>query len=270
MKKLVLCHTCRIKHLATNQQDADEFYARHRDHFLSEAKPDAMTLVLANATKANLFRVRDSTWRKRVGSVVPKIIWPWQKHDVESVIEFDRMGCAGYADNANVKQAFGGEVSFDLTSLNSLAGSVTAGWQSQYVDNTTNLYVDALTYGKFATGGTAGGEKQIMFFLYGATNTTDFPVTGAATGGTTGASASAGGALTFLDVTAQLCPLPCIYTMPTLTSNIQIVTPAISLMASVQGPLMPFWGLGLINQANWTFASSGNAIKYDPIYYTVS
>jgi hypothetical protein len=47
---------------------------------------------------------------------------------------------------ANIKTAYGNEATMTVTSLHSLANSPTAGWQSTAVDNTSDLYLDAMVY----------------------------------------------------------------------------------------------------------------------------
>jgi len=76
--------------------------------------------------------------------------------------------------------------------------------------------------------------------------------------------------LTFLDVTANSCPLATLFSQPTITSSIAYTTPVFSIARGFGGILPPFWGLGLVNASGWTFAASSNVGKWDGVYYTVA
>lgn len=56
---------------------------------------------------------------------------------------------------------------FGANDLDSLASSTTwvAGWESAVIDNTTNLYVDALLAGRFKANNTAPTAGQIQVFV---------------------------------------------------------------------------------------------------------
>lgn len=267
-QRLAVCHTCKLKHIAAEGSDeAIEFFSRHQGHVLGLEQMDAGLLALSKITKSDLFHMRSNSLWNRFG--LDRIQWPWQKRDYEVEWDFDRLGFANYRGNANVKQAFGGETAFDLTKLNSLASSAVSGWQSQYVNNTSNLYLDALCFGSFASGGTAGGNNIILFFAYGATDTSNFPNTGASSSAGTGASLVSGGVLNFNNITNSQCPLPIVFAHPYLVNLVPPTTPAFSLVAALNQALWPYWGLAILNDAGWTFMNAGNNVTYDPVYYTV-
>jgi len=82
---------------------------------------------------------------------------------------------------ASIKEAFASPVNFTLT-LASLASSATAGRESTKVDNSSNLYLDALVYVKIVlTTGTIGNDKAVYVYAYGSLDGTNFAdtVTGA-------------------------------------------------------------------------------------------
>ena len=63
---------------------------------------------------------------------------------------------------------------FGSTDLDSLASSSTwlAGWESAVIDNTTNLYVDALLAGRFKANNTAPTAGQIQVWVGAILNDT--------------------------------------------------------------------------------------------------
>lgn len=83
---------------------------------------------------------------------------------------------------ASVKQAFGGATGITIT-LASLASSATVGRESASVDNTTNLYLDALVQVKIKTGaGAPANDKAVYVYIAGSVDngtTWPDPATGA-------------------------------------------------------------------------------------------
>lgn len=72
----------------------------------------------------------------------------------------------GFLDNADVKEAFGTEQGLDTTGLSALAVSVTAGWCSGYLDNSTGLFLDFVGYSFFSAVNTAASSQK-AHYLYG-------------------------------------------------------------------------------------------------------
>lgn len=86
---------------------------------------------------------------------------------------------------ATIKQAFSSSTNFTISLAPGgvgLASSATAGRESAEVDNTTNLYLDALVYIKIVlASGTPGNDKAVYVYAYGGPDGTAYPdaVTGA-------------------------------------------------------------------------------------------
>ena len=81
-----------------------------------------------------------------------------QGHDLDVVKVRDPdlyLGLLSLAPNADIKQAFQGAQTMTVTNLHSLVRSVTAGWQSDAVTNTANLYLDDLWQVSIAAVNTA-------------------------------------------------------------------------------------------------------------------
>jgi hypothetical protein len=58
---------------------------------------------------------------------------------------------------ASLKIAYSADIDLDVTNLHSIASSATwvAGWESDAIDNSSNLYLDYLVSGKIALGNSA-------------------------------------------------------------------------------------------------------------------
>jgi hypothetical protein len=90
---------------------------------------------------------------------------------------------------ANIKLAFGSVQTMVTTNLQSLASSTTTGaWQSASVDNSANLYLDALVIVTLVGPATVSADRAAYVYAYGSID-----------GGTTYPDAISGseGALTF-------------------------------------------------------------------------
>ena|SRR4249919_1650582 len=169
---------------------------------------------------------------------------------------------------AVVLQAFQGIQTFTITSLNSLASSLTAGWSSAAVDNSSALYLDAFVQVNLAAVPTTAPAslKAIYVYAYGLTDPagTAYTTTGVASG-TPGTQ----GALTFPDITANPVNLPLIGIVPYLTTNLAINSAPMSVAKGFGGWMPQKWGIAIINATGVTIAASGNAVQYTGIYNTV-
>src|SRR3954464_1044829 len=111
---------------------------------------------------------------------------------------------------SDFKQAFQAEQSLTVTNLHSLGNSATAGWGSAAVDNSTNLYMDALVSVHIAAVNTApGSDKCLYVFAYGSTDGAIWTSTGTS-GGTVGTE----GLLTFPSVSTLPIVMPLIGVLP--------------------------------------------------------
>lgn len=142
---------------------------------------------------------------------------------------------------------------FDVSSAG-LATSATAGWKSAVVDNSANLYLDALVQAEFGAVNTApSSSKGIYLYAYSAVNTL---YTG------TGAAAIDGvqGTVTFPDITVLNTPLPLLGVVPYPVQNIALVSQAFSVARLFGGSLPTKWGIAMINHSGMTIVPT--------IYYT--
>jgi|SRR5262245_12086410 len=151
---------------------------------------------------------------------------------------------------ADVKQAFGTSTSFTIT-LNSMANA--AARESTAIDNTTNLFLDALVRVSVSIGTTAA-PKEVRVYVYGSEDGTIYedPATGT------------DAAITLEDPPvmkiARVIPVP--------TSS--KVYEALFTVAQCFGGVMPRkWGIVVENQSGAALAASANSATYSGIYQTV-
>lgn len=182
-----------------------------------------------------------------------------------------REATAGFVGNADVKEAFQSGQTLDLTGIG-IATSVTAGWCSNWIDNTSNLYLDVLVwYYSQAVNTAASSQKEHVLFGPGSFATGDLPVNTA--GNTVTNSASTSATLTYLDYTANDNGFPIIQRCPYITTNKAICSNRLFGYAKAHDGIMPLvaW-LGLINAAGPTIGTGGGtptAIKFRGVYNTV-
>jgi hypothetical protein len=171
---------------------------------------------------------------------------------------------------SNILEAFGTSTSLTISSLNSLASSPTAGWQSAAIDNTSNLYLDYEVQAKFAAVNTAPAGSH-AFFVYAAAllddSGSDYATTGAASGG---APSGSEGTITFPDITTNPVNVPLIGTIPYVGQNAAIVSPPFSVAAAYNGHVPAKFVILIINHSGLTIAASGNFVKVRGVYRTVT
>lgn len=176
-----------------------------------------------------------------------------------------------FLDNASVLEAFqSSDQSLDLTSWNSLANSATAGWCSNYWDNSANLYLDYLIAVTLSLVNTAPGSDQYWYFFNASSiNTTDRPATGAS-GGVAPNSSTTAATLTFPSISTTPPVFPYAWKQPYNTQNIAQQSPLFSYSRCVGGWCGLYNWLPAINFSGMTNGASGNAIKYRGVYNTVA
>jgi hypothetical protein len=234
-----VCRTCRKRHPFRPASDLhraqayEDFAGRHRGHVVA---------LLSPADVERLARRTEARRRARGDSVLH------------------------YAGNADVKLAFqAADQSLTITALNSLANSATAGWGSEAIDNSANLYLDYLTAIKLAAVNTAPASDKVFYvFTATALNTTDLPNTGAS-----GVLATTQAALTFPNVSTGPCNLPLLQAVPYITQNVAIQTPLFSTARAFGGLIGPYLWYALVNFSGMTIAATGNAWKVRGVYATV-
>jgi hypothetical protein len=161
---------------------------------------------------------------------------------------------------ANIKRVFGAIQNMTITNLNSLASSPTAGWQSAQVDNTTDLYLDALVQVKLDMANTAPGSSKGIF-VYAAG--------GLETGVLSNPASGSQGAITLVDVTTTPQNLRQIGFIPYTTQDEVVESSPMSVAAAFGGVLPPYWSVVIINHSGAAIAASGNTVKYTPVYASV-
>jgi hypothetical protein len=180
--------------------------------------------------------------------------------DIITATEIHSGHVPDWAENADVKLAYQAAQAMTVTSLHSLASSATAGWQSAVVDNTTNLFLDALGMVVLDFANTAPANSKAAFvYGYG----------GLESGTYTNPASGTEGALTLLDVTANPNVLKHLYTLAYGTADEVAEGAPFSVAAGFGGVLPPFWGLAIINHSGAALAASGNILKYRGVYATV-
>ncbi len=160
---------------------------------------------------------------------------------------------------SDIKIAYGSEQTMTVTNLHSLASSTTAGWQSAVVDNTTDLYEDALVQVVVDFANTApANEKGVFVFAYGGINTTySNPASGSE------------GTITLPDFTLNPLAFKQIGFIPYNAQDEVAESQPMSVAKAFDGLLAPKWGIIILNYSGAALAASGNTVKYRGIYRTV-
>lgn len=187
-----------------------------------------------------------------------------KRYDCLVKVEFLDNAESLFRGNADVKEAFQSEQTMTTTNLQSLASSTTAGWKSAVVDNTSNLYLDALVQFVIAAVNTApSSNKAIYVFAYHGSNSSDLTTSGAA------ANNGSEGTLTFPNITSSAIVMPILGVLPYTTQNVAFTSLEMSVGMTAGGALPPYWGVAALNYSGMTLASSGNTVKYRGVYNTV-
>lgn len=163
---------------------------------------------------------------------------------------------------ASIKAAFGTATAFTKTNAN-IATSATAGWKSNAIDNSTNLYLDALVSIELAAVNTApANSKAVFLYAYSLIEGTAYASTGAA------AIDGSEGTLTFPDITSLPCVLPLLGVVPYPVQNVAINSPAFSVARCFGGVLPSKWGVAMVNHSGMTLSVTN--IYYIEQYNTVA
>jgi hypothetical protein len=169
----------------------------------------------------------------------------------------------------DIKQKYGTTGTAITITLDSLASSATAGRQSTVVDNTSNLFLDAIAQVQVTvpTGGTAANDKAIYVYVFGTADSTN-GYYGAERGvaGTQATIGASDAAYSMTDPTvggsplilAAVIPVP---VTPTGTNAVYQSAP-FSVANCFGGILPPKWGLVVRNYCGIALHSSGNAAWY--------
>ena len=159
--------------------------------------------------------------------------------------------------SSTLTQAFGTSTAITIT-LNSLTASATVGRQSTVIDNTSNLYVDALVTAIITTAGSVASPFTVNVYVSGSEDGTNFDqdtaVMGASDAGYT------------IDSPTNL-RLAAIINCSTTAK----VYNKIFSVAQLFGGVMPRkWVVVVTNTTGATLSSSGNSMSYSGIIPTSS
>jgi hypothetical protein len=158
---------------------------------------------------------------------------------------------------ANIKEAFGTSNQTITITLNALASSATVGRASTVVDNTTNLYIDALVQViiNMPAAGSPANDKAVYVFAYatanGGTNYTD-SITGTDAGFTR----------------TDPPNLRLIGTINCPASNKSYTSSPMSVAAAFGGVLPDHWGIAVFNFTGLTLNAASNSAFYQGVYAT--
>lgn len=158
---------------------------------------------------------------------------------------------------ANIKIAYGTSTALTLT-LGGLTSSATVGRESTAVDNTSNLFVDAIVQVRVALqAGTPGSDKAVYIYAYGSEDGTIY--TDNATGSDAGITLRAPTAMRLIGV------IPC----PD-SGGLSYESQPMSVAASFGGLLPRKWGIVVLNYTNVTLSATegDHSYKYTGVYYT--
>lgn len=155
----------------------------------------------------------------------------------------------------DIKQVFGTSTGLTIT-LNSLASSATAGRESTAVDNSSNLYVDALvTVIVDLAAGAPANDQAVFIYAYSSEDGTNY------TDNATGTDA----AIT-LRVPTNLKLIGIINT----PVDGAVYTQVMSVAQAFGGVLPRKWGIVVRNYSGQAFASGGNSASYSGVYANVA
>jgi hypothetical protein len=153
---------------------------------------------------------------------------------------------------ATVALSYSAVQTMTVTALHSLASSATAGWQSAVVDNSSNLYLDALVQVVLDFANTApANDKAAYLFAYAGLETTY-----------TNPASGSEGTITLTNITSTAQNLRLIGTLPYNTADEVVESGAFSVAAGFGGVLPIKWGLVLMNYTGAALAASGNTVKW--------
>ena len=162
--------------------------------------------------------------------------------------------------NSDVKLALQALQTMTVTNLHSLANSATGGWQSDVVDNTSNLFLDAWLQVVLDFANTAPANSKAAIIL---------GYSGIESGKYSNPASGSEGTITLVDIDTSAQNLKLIDLMPYTTTDEVVESSAMSVAPTFGGILPPYWGIVIMNRSGAALASSGNTVKYRGIYATV-
>lgn len=161
----------------------------------------------------------------------------------------------------DVKLKYTTETQFTITSLNSNTSSATNMWCSAVVDNSADLYEDALIFVKLSFPATApGGAKRALIYAYGSNDNADY----------TQPASGTEGDQTIPDYQANPTPMRQIGEIPYNTSDDTIKGGPFSVAEAFGGKLPKYWGVAVVNHTGATIDATGNEVSWVGLYHNVA
>jgi hypothetical protein len=159
-------------------------------------------------------------------------------------------------DKISYQAASGVPTSITCT-INSLANSATVGRQSTVIDNSSNLYVDALVLVSITNPSSGqASPNSVYVYLFGSPDGTYYTQDDGAMGASD-AAYTVNSPSNLKGPFAMYCP------------TASKVYNEMFSVASFFGGVMPYkWGIVVVNNTGATLASSGNLAEYTGIWYT--
>jgi hypothetical protein len=159
---------------------------------------------------------------------------------------------------SDIKSAYGSPTSLTVTSLQSLASSATAGWQSAVIDNTSTLYLDALVQVVLDFANTApGSDRAAYVYAYGGLDTTY-----------TNPASGSEGTITITTIVSTQPNIKLLGVIAYNTADEVVESQPMSVAAAFGGVLPPKWGLVILNYSGAALAASGNTVTWRGVYAT--
>lgn len=166
---------------------------------------------------------------------------------------------------ASIKFAYAASANLTVTNLHGLAASSThvTGWESDAIDNTTNLYLDYLVSAKFTTESSGLAAGEIRVWVVGMLDDSNWP------GGFDGTESAETTPLDDANGTMAGARLAAV--LVTDTTNSQVYYCAPFSVASLFGGICPHKFLIFVTQSTGTtLETTGNQVTYKGVYATVA
>ena len=162
-----------------------------------------------------------------------------------------------------VKLAFGGVGTFTITNAN-LASSATAGWKSNAIDNTVNLYLDYLIHVRLAAVNTAPANNQAIYmFAFGLDDPSGTNYTSTGDGTADGSE----GTLTYPSIATLPIVAPRLGTIYYPVQNKAINGGPFSIARCFGGIVPPKFCIGMLNYSGMTL--NVTAIEYNGVFNNI-
>lgn len=163
---------------------------------------------------------------------------------------------------ATVALSYSAVQTMTVTNLHSNSNSATNAWTSAVVDNTTDLYLEALVQVVLDYANTAPANDKVAYvYAYGGVDTNSV-----LSGNVTGTE----GDLTIPTIVSNPQAYRLIGIVPYTTQDEVMESQPMSVAAAFGGMLPPYWGIVIVNYSGAALGASGNTVKWRGIKATVA